>query len=178
MADYIRAKVQGGTFFFSARLQDRHSDLLVNEIVLLRHAMRLTKSRHPFHIDSIVVLPAAIHTIWALPEGDADVSTRWSLLKRTFVANIDPVPHRTPAQIKRGEKGIWQRRFWEHLIRDADDLAAHRAMIRDAPVHAGLVARPQDWAWTSLHRDLAATHRTHNPHRPVGYSALKSLGVV
>lgn len=172
MSNSIRAKAPGGTYFFTARLHDRNSDLLVREIDCLRRAMRLTMSRHPFQIDAIVVLPAVIHTIWSLPPDDAEFSNRWGMLKSLFSRDLPAPAYRTQAQVKRGEKGIWQRRFWEHLIRDADDLAAHRQMIHSAPVQAGLVAHPGDWTWTSLHRDLAQRHRDANPVPPVGYSRM------
>ncbi|XDA96826.1 transposase [Sulfitobacter sp. LCG007] len=153
MPNYIRARAPGGSYFFTARLRDRGSDLLVREIGLLRRAVRETKARRPFEIDAIVVLPAAIHTIWTLPDGDADFSGRWSLLKGLVSRALPPAPDRSPSHLRRGEKGIWQRRFWEHLIRDARDLNDHLHLIHSAPVQAGLCARPEDWPWTSLHRD-------------------------
>ena len=170
MSDYIRKRCPGGTFFFTIRLADRTSDMLVRKIADLRRAMRDTKQRYPFEIEAIVVLPSVIHTLWTLPEGDSDYSIRIGMLKSRF-SRSQPMPaHRTLTQIKRGEKGIWQRRYWEHRIRDADDLACHRDLIYQSPVHAGLCATPQAWPHTSLHRDLATGTRL--PH-PIGHGAAR-----
>ena len=171
MSSFLRRHVPGGTFFFTARLQDRSSDLLVREIERLREAVRDTRQKRPFHIDAIVVLPAAIHTIWTLPEGDSDYSSRWHALKARFSKDLPAPETRTASQIKRGEKGLWLRRFWEHHIRDARDLDAHRNFIYAVPVQEGFVARPTDWIYSSIHRDnvLGRIHQripaqATNPH--------------
>ena len=151
MSNYRRRRVPGGTYFFTVRLQDETSDLLVRQIDLLRHATRLCLKRWPFQIDAAVILPAKAHMIWTLPEGDADFSKRWRMIKSTF-SRHSPVPaYIPPSHARRGEKGIWQRRFWEHHIRDAQDLAMHMHLIRSAPIHAGLAKRPSDWPYSSLH---------------------------
>lgn len=156
MGNYIRRNCPGGTYFFTVRLQDRNNDMLTRHVHVLRHAFRDTMTTHPFKINAIVVLPAIIHTIWTLPDDDSDFSRRWTLIKTKFSRQM-PVPvHRTASQIRRQERGIWQRRFWEHLIRSKDDFATHEEMIYSAPVAAGLVARPQDYAWSSLHRNRFA----------------------
>ncbi|MGC1506690.1 MAG: transposase [Sulfitobacter sp.] len=147
-------RIPGATYFFTIRLADRHSDLLLRRIDLLRHAMRQTLDRHPFHIDAITVLPATIYMLCTLPPQDDAFRTRISMLKSRFSRACTMPAHRSLAQIRRGEKGIWQRRYWDHAIRDADDFARHRDLIYLSPVHAGLCPRPQDWAHTSLHRDL------------------------
>ena len=172
MADFIRSNTPGATFFFTARLADPQSTLLTDQIVRLRSAMRETVSRYPFTIDDIVVLPAAIHTLWTLPEDDADFSTRWSFLKSRFSRALPAASNRTTSQIARKEKGIWQRRFWEHRIRSAHDLMLHRRLIHTAPVAAGLVERPSDWSWTSLHRDLADRHQSAHQKPPPRFSAM------
>ena len=156
MSNYRRLLVPGGTYFFTVRLEDRSSDLLVREVALLRDAVRLCRKRWPFAIDAAVILPDHLHMIWILPPDDGEFSRRWRLIKATFARHVTPPAHRCPSKAARGEKGIWQRRFWEHRIRDAADLAAHRAFVLTAPVRAGLVARPRDWALSSVHRDIAA----------------------
>lgn len=156
MSNYIRRRTRGATYFFTLRLAVRHNDLLVREIDHLRSAMRDTLERYPFHIDAITILPATIHTLWTLPEGDDNYATRIGMLKSRFSRAMPMPAHRTFAQIKRAEKGIWQRRYWEHEIRDAADLARHRDLIYLSPVHAGLCATPQDWPHGSVHRDIAA----------------------
>ncbi len=150
MSNYTRRHVPGGTYFFTARLQDQSSDLLVSHIDLLRHATRLCMKRWPFVIEGAVVLPNKLHMIWTLPPGDAAYSKRWRLIKSAFSRHA-PAPTHVPAgHLRRGEKGIWQRRFWEHVIRDQADFDLHMHVIASAPVHAGLVKRPGDWPYSSL----------------------------
>ncbi len=168
MPNYIRRRDPGATYFFTIRLAARGDDLLTRRIALLRQCMRATLQRFPFRIDAITVLPATIHTLWTLPPDDANYPARIAMLKSRFSRACPMPPDRTPAQIRRGEKGIWQRRYWEHVIRDAQDYERHRALIYLSPVHAGLCPRPQDWPHTSLHRDLRAglSHPA-----PVGHGA-------
>ncbi len=163
MSNYICRRSPGDTFFFTIRLADRNSDLLVRHIANLRRAMRHTKHRHAFQIDAIAVLPAVIHTIWTLPAGDTNYPNRIGMLKSRFSRTQPMPPHRTLTQIQRGEKGIWQRRYWEHQIHDEADFTRHRNLIYQSPVHAGLCPTPQDWPHTSLHRDLAQGGTTPAP---------------
>lgn len=151
MSHYRRLVVPGGTYFFTVRLQDRSSDLLVRRVPLLRHCVRLSLQRWPFHIDAAVVLPGHLHMIWTLPPDDCDFSKRWRLIKSTFSRHVDPPDTVQPSLARRREKGIWQRRFREHLISDEADFEAHRDYIHSAPVRAGLVARPVGWALSSVH---------------------------
>ncbi|MEP4197394.1 MAG: transposase [Aliishimia sp.] len=164
MAIYTRYKQPGGTYFFTARLHDPSSDLLIREVGHLRAATRATKARYPFSIDAIVILPSAIHTIWTLPEGDADYSTRWSMLKALFSKGLPLPENRTQTQIKRNEKGIWQRRFWEHLIRDEDDFATHMSYVHQSPVQMGLVAQASQWQHSSIHRNATKTQSRPLPN--------------
>ncbi|MBW4707865.1 transposase [Roseobacter sp. YSTF-M11] len=172
MSDTTHSEFSGATYFFTARLADQRSSLLVEEVVLLRQAMRETIRRYPFEIDAIVVLPAAVHTIWTLPRGDTDFATRWRFLKTRFAhALLQNVPQRAEQLAPRGQ-GIWQRRFWDHRIRSAHDLAVHRSLIHSAPVQSGLVQDAKDWAWTSLHRDHAAAHARVNRSAPPKFSEM------
>ena len=151
MPQYRRAKVNGSTFFFTVVLADRSSTLLVDEIDRLRKAYRLVHERHPFETVAICILPNHIHAIWALPEGDANFSTRWSLIKSGFSRGLEDEP-RSPSKIVKREKGIWQRRFWEHAIRDDSDLERHVDYIHFNPVKHGHVTRVADWRHSSFHR--------------------------
>ncbi|MEJ8561221.1 transposase [Yoonia sp. GPGPB17] len=160
MSDYRCLRVPGGTYFFTIRLQDSRSDLLISHIELLRDATRLCQKRWPFVIDAAVILPSKLHMIWTLPEDDVDFSKRWRLIKSSFSRHA-PVPLHVPeSHRRRGEKGIWQRRFWEHLIRDEDDLALHMHLIRSAPIHEGLVKKPSDWPYCSLHHNRRKARTT------------------
>jgi len=152
MTVYRRANVPGATFFFTVNLAQRHrNQLLFENIDLLREIFREVKARHPFFIDAIVVLPEHLHTIWTLPEGDADFKTRWSLIKAGFSRHIPLGERRSESRVKRGERGIWQRRYWEHVIRDEQDFERHVDYIHWNPVKHGWVKRVADWRHSSFH---------------------------
>lgn len=155
MSMYRRLFVPGGTYFFTVHLQDPRSDTLTQHIDVLRQSVRVTRKRWPFVIEAAVVLPNVTHMIWTLPPGDADFSKRWRLIKSTFSRHV-PAPDYVPASMqRRGEKGVWQRRFWEHLIRDERDFDLHLNLIREAPVTKGLVQYPSDWPYSSFNKQQA-----------------------
>ncbi len=149
---YRRAKVPGGTYFFTVNLAERKRTLLVDHIDDLRNAVRKVLTDHPFRIDGWVVLPDHLHAVWTLPEGDADFSTRWALIKAGFSRCIPAAERRSKSRISKGERGIWQRRFWEHLIRDEKDYAAHLDYIHYNPVKHGYVKATADWPYSTFHR--------------------------
>lgn len=153
MYNYVLQRAPGHSFFFTIRLADRRSDLLIRRIDDLRRAVRDTKTLHPFRIDAITVLPEVIHTIWTLPEGDDNHAMRVAKIKGRFSRMQEMPRDRTFTQIQKGEKGIWQRSYWHHQIDGQTDFERHRDLIYLSPVHAGLCARPQEWLHTSLHRD-------------------------
>ena len=152
MSAYIRPKVPGASVFFTVALTDRGSDILVREIEALRQAVRATRHERPFRIDAWVVLPDHMHAVWTLPEGDGDFSKRWSVIKARFSRAMPHTPRRR-SHTERREHGLWQRRFWEHHIRDDADWANHVNYCWINPVKHGLVERPEDWPYSSYHRD-------------------------
>ncbi|WP_299851596.1 transposase [uncultured Roseovarius sp.] len=152
MSDYRRPDVTSATVFFTVALAQRGSGLLVSEIARLRTAVRATKAERPFAIDAWVVLPDHLHAVWTLPMGDADFSTRWRLIKSRFSRGV-PKARTRASHDARCERGIWQRRFWEHHIRNEADYWAHVRYCWMNPVKHGLVERPQDWRYSSVHRD-------------------------
>jgi putative transposase len=154
MSRYRRARIEGGTFFFTVTLADRTSDALIAHVDLLRDAYRFVQQRHPFGTTAICVLPDHLHAIWTLPEGDADYAVRWSLIKGRFSRGL-PAGSRSPSKIAKRDKGIWQRRYWEHAIRNDADLERHVDYIHINPVRHGLVARVCDWPHSSFHRYVA-----------------------
>ena len=154
MPNYRRAFVPGGCWFFTANLLDRRSSLLTNEIEALREATQWTRERYPFHIDAVVVLPDHIHAVWTLPPGDSDFSTRWRLIKSHFAKSMPKGEHLSATRRARGERGIWQRRFWEHLIRDETDYSRHIEYCYINPMKHGLVTRVRDWPHSSFQRDV------------------------
>jgi putative transposase len=155
MPRYVRPQVTGATVFFTVVLADRGSDLLVAEVARLRQAVRAVRTERPFSVEAWVVLPDHLHAVWTLPAGDADYSGRWGAIKARFSMSLDAGPLR-PSHIARREKGIWQRRFWEHHIRDEADFDAHVRYCWNNPVKHGLADRPEDWPYSSVHRDLRA----------------------
>ena len=152
MPDYRRNRVPGGTFFFTVNLLDRRSDLLVRRIDILRDAVRGVRARAPFRIDAWVVLPDRMYCLWTLPQGDADFPGRWRAIKIAFVKCLRAGEPRSPVMTSRGERGIWQRRYWEHTIRDERDFAAHMDYTHFNPVKHGLVEHPADWRRSSFRR--------------------------
>jgi putative transposase len=156
MPDYRRNRIPGGTYFFTVNLLDRQSRLLTDHIDILRAAIRDTRARTPFHIDAWVVLPEHMHCVWTLPPGDTDYAGRWRAIKKRFSKSIEPVECRSATRHARGERGIWQRRFWEHTIRDDDDYARHVDYVHFNPVRHGLVPEPAAWPFSSFHRAVAA----------------------
>ena len=152
MTNYRRNFVRGGSYFFTVNLADRRLRLLTEHISALRTAVRDTRASHPFAIDAIVVLPDHLHAIWTLPEGDADFALRWRLIKSAFSRALPNGEHVSRSRAIRGERGIWQRRYWEHSIRDDNDFARHMDYIHINPVKHGLVARVSDWPYSSFHR--------------------------
>lgn len=156
MSNYGRAWHPGGTYFFTvALLQRRGDDLLVREIDLLRHVVADVIAQHPFRIHAWVVLPDHLHCVIELPAGDADFATHWRLIKSGFSKGLPKTERRSSVRRRRGERGIWQRRFWEHLIRDESDYRAHMDYVHINPVRHGLVERVVDWPYSTFHRLVA-----------------------
>lgn len=153
---YSQREAAGPTFFFTANLQDRGARYLVDHVAELRACVKAVKEVHPFDIEAMVVLPEHIHAVWRLPVDDGDYGTRWMLLKQSFTRRLEELgvlpPEAERPRGRRGERSVWQRRFWEHQIRDEDDLNRHIAYIHFNPVKHGWVLRARDWPYSSLHR--------------------------
>ncbi len=179
MSNYIRPKVNGATIFVTATLAHRERSTLVDHVNHLRSAVRATQAERPFGIDAWVVLPDHFHAVWSLPEGDRDFSTRMAAIKARFTRNIRRAGFRPPppgptaqgvvagrvrnslpwkdAGLKPGLRGneqtIWQKRFWEHHIRDQSDWENHMTYCWHNPIKHGLVNDLRDWPYSSWHRD-------------------------
>ena len=155
MPNYRRAFVPGGTWFFTVNLLQRHNnDLLVREIERLRDYVRRVQQKYPFHIDAWVVLPEHIHCVLTLPPGDSDFSLRWRLIKSGFSRSLPKTERRSAVREAAGERGIWQRHFWEHLIRDDRDYQCHVDYVHVNPLKHGYVGRVQDWPYSTFHRHV------------------------
>jgi len=155
MPNYRRFYCPGGTYFFTVRLSERGSTGLVDHIETLRTAIRSERVEHPFEIVDAVILPDHLHMIWTLPQGDADFSNRWRRIKTAVTKAVDPPLAGSASKRGKAERGFWQRRFWEHLIRDADELSHYRAYCWFNPVKHGYVRRAEDWPYSSFHRAVA-----------------------
>ena len=149
---YRRSDVAGGSYFFTVNLLNRQQTLLIDHVDLLRDIIRKVKYAHPFHIDAMVILPDHLHAIWTLSEDDNDFSTRWSLIKSGFSRGITKGEFINVSRQSKGERGIWQRRFWEHLIRDDNDYARHIDYIHYNPVKHGYVEQASTWVNSSIHQ--------------------------
>ncbi|EKM5066558.1 transposase [Cronobacter turicensis] len=146
MSRYRRLHIPGNTWFFTVNLRDRRSLLLCRAIDLLRAQVARVKRRYPFTIDAWVVLPEHMHCIWTLPEGDYDYSLRWQEIKKGFTRALMP---------RRAADTVWQRRFWEHGIRDEKDFRRHMDYVYFNPVKHGWVRQACEWPFSSFHRDVA-----------------------
>jgi putative transposase len=153
MPNYRRIFVPGGCWFFTVNLADRRSRLLTEHIEALREAVARVRRDRPFDIDAWVVLPNHMHAVWTLPSEDSDFPTRWRLIKTFFAKALPTNEWRSHVHMARAERGIWQRRYWEHLIRDERDYAHHIDYCWFNPVKHGLVADVEDWPFSSFHRD-------------------------
>lgn len=157
MSRYQRSTTPGTSYFFTLVSYLRRPVLCDEPVrVALRHAIQTTRRELPFSIDAWVLLPDHLHCIWTLPEGDASFSARWSKIKRRVSLACRSEYRKeellTPSRRRRHESTVWQRRYWEHMIRDDADMAAHFDYVHYNPVRHGLVAQAGDWPWSSFHR--------------------------
>ncbi len=152
MTSYRRNFIPGASYFFTVNPEDRRQRLLTDHIELLRSAFQDARVRHPFTIDAMVVLPDHLHAIWTLPEGDQDFPNRWRLIKSSFsrgLARSEPV---SASRKAKGERGIWQRRYWEHTLRDEGDFERHVDYIHFNPVKHGHAPSVEAWPYSSNHQ--------------------------
>lgn len=156
MSCYRRIRVPGATYFFTVNLAHPGSSLLVDRIDELRRAYAMMMQEAPVYSDAIVVLPDHLHAIWTLPPGDHDYSERWRRIKARFTRSVGQKVPRSTSKLNKREAGIWQRRFWEHTIRDEADFQVHLAYCWSNPVQHGLVDNAEDWPFSSFHRDARA----------------------
>ena len=152
MTNYRRDKHPGATWFFTVNIAQRYQCLLIDNIDILRSAFRSIHASHPFIVNAIVILPDHLHTIWTLPEDDANYPLRWRLIKTYFSKSIKTSELVSLSRKKKGERGIWQRRYWEHRIRSEKDFNRHIDYIHYNPVKHGYVNQVSQWPWSSFHR--------------------------
>lgn len=155
MVRYRRNLLPGGTFFFTVTLDDRRSSVLVDHVDELRAAFRTAHGEKPFTIDAIAILPDHLHVIMTLPDADADFPGRWKRIKSLFTHRLAASGASIPRN-HRGEFALWQRRFWEHTVRDDAEFERCADYVHYNPVKHGLVASPVDWPHSSFHRYVRA----------------------
>lgn len=150
MSNYHRAFLPGGIYFFTVVTLNR-TPIFTNEdrVEILRQAIRKIMAARPFEIDAMVILPEHLHCIWRMPEDDADYSSRWREIKKAASRQISTFTN------TRNERNVWQRRFWEHAIRDEEDWRRHVDYIHYNPVKHGLASRPGEWRWSSFSRAVS-----------------------
>ena len=153
MSNYRRPRSPGASIFFTVALERRGTDTIVRYAEVLRVAVRRTMAERPFRIDAAVVLPDHLHMIWTLPEGDHDFPNRWRVIKARFTQGVPDHGRRRASHLARRERGLWQRRYWEHHVRGAEEFADLTRYCWANPVKHGLVADPFDWPHSSIHRD-------------------------
>ena len=153
MTEYRRFYIPKALWFFTVNLAERKNNrLLIEQIDVLSQAFRYVKIRKPFYMNAVVIMPDHLHCIWTLPPDDGDYSMRWNLLKGYFSRKISTGERVSKSRQKRRERGIWQRRFWAHLIEDQDDLNRHIDYIHWNPVKHGQVKQVMDWPYSSFHQ--------------------------
>ena len=155
MRTYRRDRTPGACYFFTVVLADRRRRTLIDHIDALRDAFRRTLIAHPLHMDAIVVLPDHLHCLWQLPPGDDAYPHRWRSIKARFSEGVADDISPTASRLRRGERGVWQRRYWEHRIRDDDDYLRHLDYIHHNPVKHGHVSMAKDWPYSSFRRWVA-----------------------
>ncbi len=155
MVNYRRNQIKGGTYFFTVTLKNRKSKLLIEQIQLLKESMQRARRENPYQTKAIVVLPDHLHVIWELPDSDANYSLRWRKIKSYFTHGLNKQGMRLNKN-KHDEYDIWQRRFWEHTIRDEKDLENHIHYIHYNPIKHKLVSDIKDWPYSTYHHYIQA----------------------
>lgn len=150
MVNYRRNLVPGGTYFFTVTLRNRNATTLIDHVDVLRAVFRDIKRNRPFIVDAVVILPDHLHSIWTLPAGDADYAGRWRAIKSGFTRALIKKGVKLSRNGK-GEYDLWQRRYWEHTIRNEADMARHVEYIHFNPVKHAYVTSVVDWKYSSFH---------------------------
>jgi putative transposase len=157
LADYRRCHVPGGSYFFTV-VTERRAGILANDVArdCLREAIRHCQQRWPFRVDALVMLPDHVHAIWTMPDDDFDYSKRWGIVKKHFTQTWLTLGGTeqsvTASRLRYRRRGVWQRRFWEHALRDERDYQTHFDYLHFNPVKHGLVKNVADWPYSSFHR--------------------------
>ena len=163
MPNYRRVIIEGGIYFFTLTTNNRQKIFLSSSARdIFLEAVNHVMNFHPFSTEAYCILPDHIHLLWRMPEEDANYSTRISEIKKRFskefCAKYPSIVKRNEFQVNRGESGVWQRRFWEHYIRDETDLNNHINYIHFNPVKHGIVRQVRDWPSSSFFNYARSGH--------------------
>ncbi|PPD03776.1 MAG: transposase [Methylobacter sp.] len=160
MSRFRRSQTTGASYFFTVVTYRRQAilcDAPVREA--LREAIETVRARQPFIIEAWVLLPDHLHCIWTLPPGDAGFPARWSMIKRQVSIACKEQYRRldlmTSSKLKHRESTLWQRRYWEHQIRDAVDFSRHADYIHYNPVKHAYCQQVVEWPYSTFHRYAA-----------------------
>ncbi len=157
MSNYRRADFPGGYYFFTLVTYNRRK-LFATKLgrKCLRYALVKIKNKRPFESIALCLLPEHLHCIWKLPADDSDFSIRWNSIKAVFTKSYlrqgGNDGFRNSSRNRKGEAAIWQRRFWEHQIKDENDLQKHVDCIHYNPIKHGLVETLEEWEWSTYHK--------------------------
>ena len=159
MPNYRRLYRPGSSYFFTHITYQRYPWLCTDMgRQALREATIAVRQKYPFTIDAFVLLPDHFHCLWTLPEDDVNYAKRWRLIKlmvtKACGQTLELPLEKTPSGQRRREGNLWQRRYWEHCIRDERDFVNHIEYIHHNPVKHGLVICPTDWPYSTIHRHL------------------------
>ena len=160
MPDFRRVWRPGGTYFFTLVTEGR-ATFLCDDLAraTLREAIAATGRDRPFDQQAVVLLPDHWHALWRLPADDADYAARLGAIKarftRSWLAAGGSERQPTDSRARRRGRGVWQRRYWEHTCRDAEDFKAHLDYIHWNPVKHGYVTCPHLWPWSSFRKWVA-----------------------
>jgi putative transposase len=161
MPNFRRNYVRGGTYFFTCVTFQRQP-ILTSDLgrECLREAIRMVQGDHPFEIVAVVLLPDHFHTIWTLPTGDDRYPLRWMRIKEEFtkrwLASGGAELTQSGSRTQHRHRGIWQKRYWEHTIRDENDLKRCADYCHWNPRKHGIVRQISEWPWSSFHRFVLA----------------------
>jgi putative transposase len=167
MPDYRRAFLPGGTFFFTVVAAGRRT-VLTRALVrgILSDAIATLRATRPFRIDAMVLLPNHLHCIWTLSPDDSDYSVRWRRIKSITTRRLVATGFReatvSASRRRKGEHGIWQRRFWEHTVRDEAEYETLCDYIHYNPVKHEHTACPHDWPYSTFARFVKRGHYDHD----------------
>jgi putative transposase len=181
MPNYLRPKTAGGTFFFTVVTFERRKFLTLDSSRgILGLAIKEVQEQYPFSVEAWVLLADHLHAVWTLPEGDTDFSKRWGLIKAKFSKESTSLFHKeyslNPSRNKRRETTIWQRRCWEHSIRDDEDFRRHIDYIHYDPVKHGSIARVRHWPYSTFHRYVREGFYPENWGEGVSFDEDDSFG--